>query len=75
MSRLNQRFQEDKMPCANPCKKCQSNKLTGHINFDYVEIDPSPMASQAQKWLNSPSTFLDRLCSLEPSAPECKTYD
>ena len=63
------------MTCATPCKSCDCNKLTGHINFDYVEIDPSPLATQSKKWLDSPSTFLERFCATEPFAPECKLYD
>ena len=43
-------------------------------NHDYIEADASPMATQQHKWLESPATYLDRLCALEPGAVECKTY-
>ena len=50
---------------------------------DYVEIDPSPLATQAKKFVAeeearraaSPAGFYDRFCGENPSAPECKIYE
>ena len=72
--RLNQRYQEDTMTCATPCSNCKCMPASVY-NHDYMEADPSPMATQQRKWLESPSTYLDRLCALEPGAVECRTYE
>ena len=55
------------------------------IDLDYIESDPSPMATQQAKFLeefeltkikeSSPSTFYQRDCELHPDAPHCKEYD
>ena len=71
--RLTHRYQEDTMTCKTPCNNCQCEPASIY-NHDYIEVDASPMATQQRKWLESPSTFLDRLCALEPGAVECKTY-
>jgi len=72
--RLNQRYQEDTMTCNTPCARCTCEP-TSIYNRDYIEADASPMATQQRKWLESPATYLDRLCALEPGAVECKTYE
>jgi hypothetical protein len=55
-----------------------------HIyDSDYVEIDPSPLATQSKKFVAeeearraaSPAGFYDRFCGENPSAPECKIYE
>ena len=81
--RLNQRYQEEPMSCPTPCSKCScEDRDTVYCN-DYVEIDPSPLATQAKKFLveeeakraASPAGFFERYCSENPSAPECKIYE
>lgn len=70
----NQTTPEDSMTCKTPC-----SVYCG----DYVEIDPSPLATQAKKFLAeeearraaSPAGFFDRHCGENPSAPECKIYE
>lgn len=50
----------------------------GHLGYDEnfpFEVDSSAMGSQQKKWLESASSFLDRLCSSEPSALECRMYE
>ena len=50
---------------------------------EYFEIDPSPMATQAIKFLKeeeerfaaSPANFFERFCGENPSAPECRIYE
>ena len=42
---------------------------------DYTEVDPSPDATLAAKWLESPSTYFERTCSLNPGSPECRTFE
>ena len=74
LTRLNQRYQEDTMTCNTPCARCTCEP-TSIYNHDYIEADASPMATQQRKWLESPATYLDRLCALEPGAVECKTYE
>ena len=49
LTRLNQRCQENTMTCKTPCDKCTCVKSTSPYDSDYVEIDPSPMATQARK--------------------------
>ena len=42
------------------------------------ETDASPMTTQQSKFLEeyfSPANFFERLCTLDPSAPECREYD
>lgn len=42
------------------------------------EADASPMSTQQARFLSeyfSPANFFERLCSLDPSAPECREYD
>lgn len=74
MARLNQRYQEEPMPCKN----CTCSKPCGHLDYDDdfpFEADKSALGTQQEKWLTSSSTYLERLCSLEPGAVECKTYE
>lgn len=64
-------------PCGG-CDKCRPTAPCGHLSIDDdfpFESDKSALGTQQEKWLNSPSTFLDRLCSAEPGAVECKTYE
>ena len=45
---------------------------------EVFEADASPMATQQRKFLDeyfSPANFFERLCLLDPSAPECREYD
>ena len=44
-------------------------------NSDYSEIDPSPMATQQAQWFDSPSTYFERTCALNPGATECRTFE
>ena len=37
------------MTCTKPCDNCQCKKSTSPYDSDYVEIDPSPLATQARK--------------------------
>ena len=53
------------MTCNTPCAAASVSPASIY-NHDYIEADASPMATQQRKWLESPSTFLDRLCALEP---------
>ena len=62
------------MTCNTPCSSCQCEPASIY-NHDYIEADASPMTTQQRKWLESPATFLDRLCALEPGAVECRTYE
>ena len=39
---------------------------------DYIEADPSPMATQQRKWLESPSTYFMRECALRPNSAHCR---
>jgi len=51
-TRYNQhRYQENTMTCTKPCDNCQCKKSTSPYESDYVEIDPSPLATQARKFL------------------------
>ena len=78
LTRLNQRYQEDPMTCKTPCAKCVCDAPCGHLSYDDdfpFETDKSALGTQQEKWLNSPATFLDRLCALEPDAVECRTYE
>lgn len=76
LDRLNQRYQEDTMACSN----CTCNTV---YNSDYIEIDPSPLATQGLKLLAeeeakrkaSPAGFFDRFCDENPWAGECKIHD
>ena len=77
LSRLNQRYQEDTMTCKTPCNNC-SCKPCGHLPYDDdfpFEADKSALGTLHEKLLSSPSTFLQRLCALEPGAVECRTYE
>ena len=77
LDRLNQRYQEDTMTCKTPCNNCTC-KPCGHLAHDDdfpFETDKSPLGTLQEKWLDSPSTFLQRLCSLEPGAIECRIYE
>ena len=71
LTRLNHRY--NTMTCKNcTCAPC------GHLGYDddiYIETDASPMTTQQGKWLASSSTYFDRTCSLNPSAPECRIYE
>lgn len=49
-TRYNQhRYQENTMTCTKPCDNCQCKKSTSPYESDYIEIDPSPLATQARK--------------------------
>ncbi len=48
------------------------------LDLDYIETDSSPMGTLQAKFLEeyfSPANFFNRLCALDPSAPECREYD
>ena len=64
------------MACTTPCKSCTCDSV---YDSDYVEGDPSPLATASKKFLteqeNSPAGFLDRFCKEEPGAPECKIHE
>ena len=51
LTRLNHHYQENTMTCTKPCDNCQCKKSTSPYDSDYVEIDPSPMATQQRKFL------------------------
>lgn len=75
-SRFNNRA--NAMPCKNPCDKCKSKAVCGHLDRDDAfpfESDNSPLARQQEKWLNSSSTFYDRHCALHPESDLCRIYD
>ena len=78
LTRLNQRYQENHMPCSTPCAQCTCKPACGHLDYsdDFpFEADKSALGTQQSKWLESPSTYFDRLCALDPSAPECRVYE
>lgn len=65
------------MPCSTPCPKCNCAPC-GHLPYDDdfpFEADKTALGKSQDEWLNSPSTFLDRLCSTDPSAIECRIYE
>jgi len=75
LTRLNLRY--NLMTCKKPCDNCTCAPC-GHLDYDddiYIEADASPMATQQRKWLDSASSYFDRACSLNPSAPECRVYE
>ena len=51
------------------------------IDNDYIEIDPSPMATLQQRFIadleaiQAKATYWDVHCTIDPSAPECKIYE
>ena len=76
LTRLNHRF--NTMPCSTPCAKCTCESPCGHLDYsdDFpFEADRTALGVQQDKWLNSPSTYFERLCSTDPSAPECRIYE
>lgn len=60
------------MTCKTPCAKCTCESV---YNSDYTEIDPSPLATQSQKWLASPVSFYFRDCAANPSSAHCRIED
>ena len=65
------------MTCNKQCDNC-SCAPCGHLSYDDdfpFEADKSALGTQQAKWLESPSTFLDRLCAIEPGATECRSYE
>ena len=76
LTRLNHRF--NTMPCSTPCAKCTCKSPCGHLDYsdDFpFEADRTALGTQQAKWLDSPSTYFERLCSTDPSAPECRIYE
>lgn len=66
------------MACSKPCEDCKCKAPCGHLDYtdDFpFESDSSALGEQQDKWLKSPNSFFDRLCSFDPSAPECLTYE
>ena len=51
------------------------------FDHDYTEIDPSPMATQQQRFIadleavQAKANYWDIYCGTNPSAPECKIYE
>ena len=66
------------MTCKTPCKNCTCDTV---YSSDYVEIDPSPMATQQSRYLadlkavQAKASYWDVFCTTDPSAPECKVHD
>ena len=60
------------MTCKTPCSDCSCESV---YNSDYIEIDPSPLATQSQKFLANPANFFTIECALNPSSPHCRTTD
>ena len=50
-TRYNQHRFYNTMTCTKPCDNCQCKKSTSPYESDYVEIDPSPLATQSRKFL------------------------
>ena len=70
LTRLNQRYQEEpSMTCKTPCKNCTCDTV---YSSDYIEADPSPMATQQRQWLESPSTYFMRECAIRPNSAHCR---
>ena len=70
---------EKPMTCKTPCKNCTCDSV---YEVEAFEIDPSPLATQAKKFLEeeakriaSPASFYERFCSENPRAQECKIYE
>jgi len=70
LTRLNQRY--NTMTCKAPCRNCTCDTV---YNSDYIEADASPLTTQQRKWLDSASSYFDRVCTINPSAPECRIYE
>ena len=80
--RFMSRKQEEPMACDRNCPKCtcapQPEPPCGFLSYDNdfpFEADSCGLAILQDKWLNSPSTALDRHCALQPWAVECKLYE
>ena len=58
------------MTCKTPCEACHCRQSV--YDFDYIEIDPSPLASQMSAWLASPSSFYFRDCAVNPDSAHCR---
>ena len=69
LTRLNQRYNQ--MTCKTPCSNCKCSK-SAIYDSDYVETDPSPMATQQKQWLASPSSFFFRECASNPNSHHCR---
>lgn len=55
------------------CKTLHKNFACETVyDSDYIEADPSPMAAQQRKWLESPSTYFERECVLRPDSAHCR---
>jgi len=67
-------------PCQGGCADCKCKqynpKPSGHLDLDYIEADPSPMATMQAKFLEDYKvSYWDKFCSLNPSEPECLIYE
>lgn len=75
--RLNHRY--NYVTCKTPCNNCTCNsKPCDYLDYDNdfpFEADHTPLGYLQDRWLNSPSTALERHCALNPSAVECKIYE
>lgn len=52
--------------------------MSAIYDVETYETDASPMTTLQAKFLEeyfSPANFFERLCLLDPSAPECREYD
>ena len=68
---FNKSNQPKTMACKKLCETCRRNKQSVY-DSDYIEIDPSPLASQMGAWLSSPSSFYFRDCAVNPDSPHCR---
>lgn len=62
LTRLNLRYNQ--MP--------QPTFSSSIYDSDYIEIDASPMATQQKEWLESPSSFYFRECTVNPNSHHCR---
>lgn len=69
----------DSMTCETPCKNCSCDSV---YSSDYVELDASPMTTQAVQFIEGlratvPVDFWARFCEAaeNASAAECKIYE
>ena len=52
--------------------------MSAIYDVETYETDSCAMATLQTRWLEeyfSPAIFFERLCTLDPSAPECREYD
>ena len=71
LSLLGKRNQPKIMACRTPCKFCKCVKESVY-DSNYIEIDPSPLATQMAAWLESPSSFYFRDCAVNPDSAHCR---